>query len=57
MPGDSRITPDDSRLTDQRSRDDELHPIGDVLAELLDQYGIKFPDIHVAAVGELPGAK
>jgi hypothetical protein len=45
MSGDNRlIFDDDSYLADRRSRDDDVHPIGEVLAELLGQYRVEFPD-------------
>ncbi|MFC1596701.1 hypothetical protein ACFL5Q_02030 [Planctomycetota bacterium] len=51
MLGNNRITPDDdSRFTGQRAGNDGVHPIGDVLAELLDQYRGRFPDINVMIV-------
>jgi len=31
-------------------RDDGPHPIGEVLAELLAQYQIRFPDVEIAVV-------
>jgi hypothetical protein len=51
MLGNNRITPyGDSRFTGQRTGNDDVHPIGDVLAELLDQYRVRFPDISVMVV-------
>lgn len=45
MPSDDRLTPDeDPRLSDRQCRDGGVRPIGDVLAELLDQYRGRFPD-------------
>ena len=41
---------DDSRPDDQRSRQRGVRSIGDVLAELLDQYRIRFPAIGVVVV-------
>ena len=51
MSGDNRTTfDDDSPFADRRSRDGGLHPVGEVFAELLDQYRIRFPDINVLVV-------
>ena len=51
MSGDRRMPlEDDSRFADERSRDCGVRPIGDVLAELLDQYRVRFPNINVQAV-------
>ncbi len=51
MPGDRRMPlEDNSRSGDERSRDCGVRPIGNVLAELLDQYRGRFPDINVMVV-------
>jgi len=58
MFGGSRITPDDDfRSADERSRDGGVHPIEDVLAELLDQYRGRFPDINVMVIEQPPTVK
>ena len=50
MSGDWCMPPeDDSRSADEQSRDDGVRPIGNVLAELLAQYRIRFPDITADA--------
>jgi hypothetical protein len=56
MLGKGRSTPDDDvRPASQRTGNDGVHPIGEVLAELLDQYRAKFPEIKVMVV-EKPSA-
>ena len=58
MSGDRRMHPeDDSRLADRRSRDGGVRPLGDVLAELLDQYRARFPNIHVVVVEQRSAVK
>ncbi len=53
MSGDRRMPlEDDFRSADERNRDGGVRPIGDVLAELLDQYRGRFPDINVMVVEE-----
>jgi hypothetical protein len=53
MLGNNRPTPnDDSRLAGQRTGNDGVHPIREVLTELLDQYRAKFPEIKVVVVEE-----
>ena len=47
----NRITPNDvSQQPDRRCGDDGVCLIGDVLAELLDQYRIRFSEINVMVV-------
>ena len=41
---------EDSRSADERSPDGGVRPIGDVLAELLAHYRIRFPDINMTVV-------
>ena len=41
---------DDSRPADRRRRDGRVLPIGDVLAELLDHYQVRFPGVSVTVV-------
>ena len=51
MSDDRRMPPkDDSRLADRRREDGSVLPIGDVLAELLDQYQVRFPGVTVTVV-------
>ena len=53
MPGNARRTPeDDSRLAERRSGDDGVRPIREVLAELLAQYRVRFPELSVMVVEE-----
>ena len=53
MPGNARRTPeDDSRLAEKRSGDDGVRPIREVLAELLAQYRVRFPELSVMVVEE-----
>ena len=50
---DDRPNQDDAtRLTGRERLDHGVHPIGDVLAELLGQYRVRFPEINVAVVEE-----
>ena len=35
---------------DERERDSEPQPVGEILEELLAQYETKFPDIHISVV-------
>jgi hypothetical protein len=48
---------DDSRPADRRSRAGGVRPIGDVLAELLNQYGLGPLDTSVVVVEQTPAAK
>jgi hypothetical protein len=58
MSGDRRVPPENECLSaDERSPDGGVRPIGDVLAELLDQYRIKFPQINVKVVEQRSGVK
>lgn len=51
MSGDPSMSPEeDPRSADERSRGGGIRPIGDVLAELLAHYRIRFPDINVTVV-------
>ena len=50
---DDRLNQEDTtRLTGRERLDHGVHPIGDVLAELLGQYRVKFPEINVVGVEE-----
>jgi hypothetical protein len=53
MSDDRRMPPNnDSRPGDRRGRDGNVLPIGDVLAELLDQYQVRFPGVNVTVIEE-----
>jgi hypothetical protein len=43
---------DDPRCNPRPPRDEGVHHIRDVLAELLNQYEVRFPGIHVTIVEE-----
>lgn len=58
MSGDRRMPPeDDSRSAGERSRDGGVRPIGEVLAELLVQYRIRFSNINVVVVEQRSAVK
>ena len=58
MSGDRRIPPeDDSRSGGEPCRDGGVRPIGDVLAELLDKYRARFPEICVVVVEQRSAVK
>jgi hypothetical protein len=48
---------DDSRPAERRSRDGGVRPIGDVLAELLNQYVFGPLETNVVAVEQTPAVK
>lgn len=51
MSDDRQMPPeDDFRPADRRSRDGRVLPIRDVLAELLDQYRVRFAGVNVTVV-------
>jgi len=51
MSDDRQMPPEDGlRLADRRRRDGTVRPIGDVLAELLDQYRVGFPGVAVTVI-------
>ena len=47
---------DDARLTGQERPDHGVRPIRDILADLLNQYRVRFPDINLTVVEERSAA-